>query len=101
MIAHGLPVVSTLRAGTDLKPLADLLLQDVAAIRWLTGLSVDVSEKGLVHRFLMAEILAGFAIEFPQDSGLADREQQLAPVEIHDDPFEHLVHIEGFAGSML
>src|SRR5262249_39581384 len=96
-----LPVVAALCAGTDLKPLADPLLQNVAAVRWFAGLRVDVGEKGLVHRFLKPKKPAGFAVEFPQYSGLADSEQELAPIDIYQDPFEHLVHIEGFAGRML
>src|SRR5260370_33777927 len=101
MEAHRLPVMAALRAGTDLKPLADLLLQDVAAVCWFSSLGVDVGEEVLVDRFLVAEKLAGFAIDSPQDSGLADGEQQLAPVEIYQDTFDHLVHVEALAGRML
>src|SRR5207249_46489 len=98
---HRLPVMSALGAGTDLKPLADFLLQDVAAVGWLSGLGVDAGEQVLIDRLFMTEKLAGFAIDFPQNSGLADREQKFLAVEVHQNAFENLIHIEGLARRML
>src|SRR5262245_19663940 len=44
MVAHRLPVVATLGARTNLNPLPDLLLEDVAAVRRFARLGVDVRE---------------------------------------------------------
>src|SRR6266478_8092442 len=96
MIAHGLPIVTTFRAGTDLVPLSDLLLQYVATVGRFTSLGVDACEKVLVDRLLRIEKLTGFAVELPQDAGLAYGEKQLTFRKIHHDAFEHLVHVEGF-----
>src|SRR5262245_2449612 len=101
MVAHGLPVMATLGAGTNLKPLANLLFQDVTAVGWFSRTCLDTGEEILVDRFLVTKKLAGFAIDFPQDSGLADGEQQLFPVEIYQNAFKNLIHVEGLAGRML
>src|SRR5262245_42760322 len=101
MVAHGLPVMATLGAGTDLKPLPELLLQDIGPVCWLSRLRIDSGEQALVNGFLVSQVLARFAIEFPQDSRLAHGEKQLLSVEIHQNAFEHLIHIEGLTRCML
>ena len=58
MVAHGLPVVAAFRAGTDLQPLPDLLLEDVIAVRGLARLRIDPGENILKDRLFVIEELA-------------------------------------------
>src|SRR6266571_144717 len=101
VIAHRLPVVPALGAGTRLHPLAGLLLEDVAPVLRRAGLRVDRLEDVLEHRFLVAEEPAILPIDLPQDARLADREHDLLVADVDEHAFEHFVEIERFARRVL
>ena len=101
MIAHRLPVVSAFGARTGLNPLADLLLEDVAAISRLAGLRIDAGEDVLEDRLLEAEKLVRLAVELPEHAGLADGKHQLLAAAVDQHALEHFVEIQRFAGHVL
>ena len=101
MIAHRLPVVSAFGARTRLNPFADLLLEDVAAIRWLSCLRIDAREDVLEDRFLKPEELVSLAVELPQDPGFADGKHQLLAAAVDQHALEDFIEIERFAWHML
>src|SRR5262249_46417046 len=47
------------------------------------------------------EVLAGAAVELPEDAGLADREQRLLAADIDEHALVDLVEVERLAGRML
>ena len=65
------------------------------------GLRIDAIEDVLEDRFLVAEVLAGPAIELPQDAGLADREHELLIADVDEHALEDFVEVERFAGNVL
>ena len=77
VVAHRLPVVAAFGARAAVDPLADLVLDDVLPVARRAGLRVELLPDVLEDRFLVAEILAGLAIELPQDAVLADGEHQV------------------------
>src|SRR5258708_28813921 len=93
--------MTALRAGTGLHPLPNLLLQDVTPVSRLTRLRIDVRKHVLKDGFLMTQELARLPVELPQDTGLTDRQCQLMSARVHQDPLEHFVEVERFAGDVL
>src|SRR5207245_1675070 len=101
IITHRLPVVSALGAGTRRNPLPHLLLEDVAAISWLARHGVNAGKDVLEHRLPEAKKLVCLAVKLPQDSGFANRKQQLLAVAVDQHALVHFVEIQRFAGDML
>ena len=101
VIAHRHPVVAAFGTGAGAEPLADLLFQNIAAVGEFAGLAIDAGEDVLVDGFVEVEIFAGDAVEFPENAGLADAEDELLAVEIDEDTFEDFVEIEGLLLDVL
>src|SRR6266850_5872719 len=59
------PVVATLGARATLHPDAELLLEDVGAVRRPAGSRIEALPHVLENGFLVAQVLAGLAIELP------------------------------------
>ena len=101
VIRHRLPVVAAFGARAHRQPLVDLLIDDVLAIGRRALLRIDLLEDVLEHGLLVAEELAGLALDLPQDAGLADREEILLRTDVDQHPLEHLVEVERFTGRVL
>ena len=64
-------------------------------------LGIDLLEHVLEDGLLVAEELAGLAIDLPQDAGLADREEILLGTDVDEHLLEDLVEVERLAGRVL
>ena len=76
-------------------------LDDVASIGGCAGRGVDRLEDVLENRLLVPEELPGLPIEFPEDTWLANREHQLAAVEVDQHALENFVEVERLAWRVL
>src|SRR3984957_12836119 len=83
MVAHGLPIVAAFGAGAGVDPFAQLLLYDVVAVVGLARLWIERIEHVLKYGFLVRDVLAGFAIQLPQNAGLSGRKDKLLAARIH------------------
>src|SRR5688572_3996944 len=99
-MAHRLPVVTALSARARVDPLADLVVDDVGAIRRRAGLRIELLPDVLEDGFLVTEILAGLAIELPEHAVLADGEYQVLAGGVDEHALEHDVEVERFAGRV-
>src|SRR5215475_5671261 len=68
------PIVPAFGARASLHPDAELLLEDVSAIRRTARFRIEALPHVLENRFLVPEVLAGPPTELPQHAVLADRE---------------------------
>ena len=76
VVAHRLPAVPALHAGTHLGGPPQLLFDDVRPIRKLPGLWIDPAEDVLINGFVLGEKLSGLAVQLPQNAGLPDGEKR-------------------------
>ncbi len=101
VIAGRGPVVASGAGRTGVDWLAERFVKDVVAISRLTGLGIKFGPDILEDGFFVAEILAGLAIELPQDSVFADREQPVLSVPVDQNAFEYDIEIKRFTRRML
>src|SRR5439155_10226703 len=76
-------------------------MKDILTIMRSPCFRIETVPYILKDRFLVADILAGLAVEFPQDAVFPDGKHELLTAGIHENAFEHDVEIQRFRGSML
>ncbi len=86
---------------THRHPVSDPRLLDVFAVLDSAGLVVDHREDVLVNGLGKAEEGAVAPIQLPEDPTLADGEVQRLPVQVDQNLFEGLVHVERLARDVL
>src|SRR5262249_27414701 len=93
--------VAALGARARVDPLAFLHRDDVGAVVRLAGLGIDLVPDVLEHGLVMIDVLAGRAVELPEDAGLADREQRLFASDVDEYSLVDLVEVERLALRVL
>ena len=66
----------------------------------LAGLRIDVIPDILKNGFLVAQIFARLAVEFPKYSVFSNSEDKVLPAIVNKDALENDVEVEGLAGGM-
>ena len=85
---HCLPIVSAGGTRTGLIHRSVLDVGNVLPVMRCAGPGIDGIENILKYRFFVTKKLSGLAIEFPENTGLADGECELFAVVIHENALE-------------
>src|SRR5262249_10868353 len=91
VIAHRLPIMAALGAGTNADPFSGLGLCDVRTVCRLAALRVDLLPYILVNGFLVPQELAVASIHLPQKAGFADGVKEITARVVDDHPLENFI----------
>ena len=101
VIAHGAPVLAAGGAWAHVHRLVELHLENVRPIARTPCFGIDALPDRLLHHLLVAEELARAPIELPQHARFARAERHLLRADVHENPLEDFIEIEGLSGRVL